>query len=299
MDFPQVLIPIVVIAPLIVLVAFSIKRKPVKRAPLPTLQPSPVHLLPRLELVASSSTTVTREITLSATYERALAQVLQQSSRKGARGQLPPLPPFFVGRRTDLARAFASLDGTRPPRVLAITSARESAGMGRTTFGVALASMLAERFPDGQLFVDLRGDENTPLEVADAMRHLVRSLNPGAPLPADPAELPARYRQLLEKRRVLLLIDNVQPQPYLELLHPPEGSLLLLTARESAAFTGVETIVLDPLSRPEARAFLRASSTRANREPDKHLDLLAELSGYLPAALRLNAERFQIGRAHV
>ena len=293
MDFPQVLIPIVVIAPLLLLVAFSMKRKPAKRAPLPTLQPSPVHLLPRMERTASRSTTVTRELTLSAKYEKVLARLIEQDGWKGARCQLPPLPPFYVGRRTELARALVLLDSASPPRTLAITSARGTRGMGRTGFITALGHIVAERFPDGQLSVDLRGDEKAPLDVADAMRHVVRSLNPGAPLPADPSELPVRYRQLLEKWRVLLLIDNVQPQPYVELLQPPAGSLLLITLREAFAFARVETFSLEPLTRPEARAFLRASGLRLTREPDKHLDFYAELSGYLPAALKLNAARFQ------
>ena len=293
MDFPQVLIPVIVVAPLILLVAFSMKRRPVKRPALPTLQPSPVHLLPRFETTALQSTTVTREITLSAQYERVLALLIDEDGWEGPLCQLPPLPPFFVGRRSELARTFVLFDAPHPPRVLAITAARGMAGMGRTGFATTLAHLLATRYPDAQLFIDLRGDENAPLEIADAMRHVVRALHPGAPLPTDPAELPARYRQALEKRRVLVLVENVRPQPYLELLHPPAGSLLLLTSREPAAFSQIETIVLEPFPRPEARAFFRAAGSRINREPDKHLDLLAELSGYLPAALRLNADRFQ------
>ncbi|MEO7318450.1 MAG: hypothetical protein ABIZ56_05630, partial [Chthoniobacteraceae bacterium] len=294
MDFPQVLIPVIVVAPLILLVAFSMKRRPVKkRSALPTLQPSPVHLLPRFESTALQSTTVTREITLSANYERALALLIDEDGWKGALCQLPALPRFFVGRRGELARTFVLFDAPHPPRVLAVTAARGMAGMGRTGFASTLAHLLASRYPDAQLFIDLRGDENAPLDVADAMRHVVRALSPGVPLPADAAELPARYRQSLEKRRALVLVENARPQLYLELLHPPAGSLLLLTSREPAAFSRVETITLEPFPRPEARAFLRASGTRLNREHDKHLDLLAELSGYLPAALELNADRFQ------
>ena len=257
MDFPQVLIPVIVLAPLILLVAFSMKRRPVKRSALPTLQPSPVHLLPRFESTALQSTKVTREITLSANYERALALLINEDGWAGAFSQLPALPPFFVGRRAELARALILFDGPRPPGVLAITSARGTAGIGRTGFATALAHLLAARYPDAQLFIDLRGDENAPLDVADAMRHVVRALNPGAPLPADPADLPVRYRLALEKRRVLLLVENARPQPYLELLHPPAGSLLLITSREPAAFSRIETITLEPFPRPEARAFLR------------------------------------------
>ena len=297
MDFPQVLISIVVIVPLLLWVAISMRRRPPKRAPLSTLQPSPVHLLPRMERTASRSTTVVRELTLSAKYERALALLIKQKGWKGTLCQLPALPPFFISRRSELSRALAFLDASHPPRVLAITSARETAGVGRTGFAAVLAHLVAERFPDGQLHLDLRGDEHNALDVVEAMRQIVWKLNPGAPMPTDLAELPARYQQSLEKRRVLLLVDNVKPQPYLELLQPPEGSLLILTSREPTAFTRVETITLEPFSRPESRLFLRSAGGRISRETDIHLDLLAELSGYLPAPLRLNADRFHADAA--
>ena len=96
MDFPQVLIPFIVVAPLLIFVAFVMRRRPVKRAPLPTLQPSPVHLLPRMEQTASRSTIVTREITLSAKYEKALAQLIRMHGWKGAHCQLPALPPLVA-----------------------------------------------------------------------------------------------------------------------------------------------------------------------------------------------------------
>ena len=297
MDFPQVLIPIVVVAPLLLLVAFSMKRRPPKRAPLPTLQPSPVHLLPRMERTASRSTTVTRELTLSARYEKSLARLLKEGGSKGALCQLPVPPPFFTGRRSELARALSRLDAPHPPRALAITSARGQAGMGCMAFANALAQLVAERFPDGQLAFDLRGGKGALPTVVDALRHVVRVLGRGVPLPGDLSELPALYRRVLEGRRVLLLVTDVSPQPFVELLQPPEGSLLLLTSREPMAFARIETIVLEPFSRPDARAFLRASGSRITREHDKHLDLLAELSGYLPEALRLNAARLQANPA--
>lgn len=292
MDFPPVLIAGIVVVVLIVIVVAR-KRRP-KTTPAPSmlaLPPEPV--LPRQEMAASRSTTAPRELTFQAKYEKRLQQLLAEHGWKGAHCQLPAPPPFYAGHRSDLARAFAILDGARPPRMLAITAARELAGVGRTGFATVLSHLLAERFPDAQLFVDLRGDDPhaEPLGVVDAMRHVIRSLNPKTAFPRDLAELPALYRKTLEGRRVLLLVENLRPQPHIELLLPPAGSLALLTSRESAAFARIETIVIEPFSRPEARAFLRASGARVTREPDKHLDLLAELSGYLPAALRLNAGR--------
>ena len=295
MDFSQVLIPVIVIAPLIVFIVFTMKRRPANTPKRPRLESRVIPSLPRAERTASSSTTVTRELTLSAKHEKNLARLLKERGWNGALCQLPSLPPFFIGRRSELARTFALLDATPPPRALAITSARERLGVGRTGFAATLAHLLAERYPDGQLFIDLHGDDpaDAALDVVEIMRHAVRTLSPGTPFPADLAELPSLYAQTLKGRRVLVLVENIRPQPHLELLHPPPGSLLLLTSREPDAFARIDTITIEPFSRPEARAFLRASGARITREPDKHLDLLAELSGYLPEALRLNARRIQ------
>jgi hypothetical protein len=180
---------------------------------------------------------------------------------------------------------------------MAITSARELPGMGLTGFVTTLGHLLAERFPDAQIYIDLQktNPDGASNEVVKAMSHAIRTLNPIAPIPKDLAELPALYLKSLEGRRVLLVIDNVRPQPYLELLPPPAGSLLLLTSLEAVAFARFDSITLEPLSRPDGRAFLRACNARMNRETDTHLDLLAELSGHLPEALRLNASRIHAG----
>ena len=246
-------------------------------------------------MTASRSTTVTRELTLSAKYEKQLVRVLNGHGAKGPLCQLPPPPPFYLGRRAEFARTLVLLDAPQPPRALAITSSREQPGVGRTAFAVTLAHLLAARHPDGQVFIDFQngGSAETPLGVVEVMSHVVRTLAPATQIPSDLTELPALYERTLKDRRVLVLVENIQPQPYLELLSPPAGSLLILTAREPITFARIETVALEPLSRVDARAFLRASGTRLTREPDKHLDMLAELSGYLPEALRLNATRLQ------
>ncbi len=288
MDLSQV-VPIGIALLLLTAFVIGMKRRRVEaeepESAAPVAEPKPVE-----DERTESAPVVPREITLSAKYEERLHALLKQGGWQGALCQLPQLPAFFTGRRGELARALALLDATEPPRVLAV---RGPAGVGRSGFAAALAHVVAERFPGGQLFLDLRGDDPdaTPPDVADVMRHVVLSLNPDAPLPRNPGELPAAYLRALKDRRVLLLFGNVSPQPFLELLPPPAGSLLVLTSRDAAEFARIETIALDPLSRPDGRAFLRESSTRMKRENDPHLDLLAELSGHLPVALRINAAR--------
>ena len=292
MDSPQALLVGIVISLLIAFV-FGMKRRPAETPELATREPvaEPNQAAPEPAKIAVAP--VARELTLSAKYEEKLRRLLKEGGWKGALCQLPALPAFFIARRGELARALALLDSDDPPRALAIAAARGVSGAGRSGFAAAFAHLVAERYADGQLFLDLRGDESeaAPCGVAEVMRHVLLTLNPGAPLPKNPNEIPSRYRQALEGRRVLLLVGNIRPQPYLELLLPPAGSLLLLTSREALDFARIETIALEPFSRPDARAFLRESSTRMKREGDAHLDLLGELSGQLPAALRINAAR--------
>ena len=299
MDFSQVLIPVVVLAPLIVFILFVAKRGTARKPAISIMEPSAVPRRPHPELTVSRSTTVAREITLSAKYEGRLARLLNDRGWKGAICQLPALPAFFVGRRNELARALTLLDVAAPPRALAITSAREFTGVGVSGFVTVLGHLLAERLPDAQVYIDLEkaGGADASSGVVEAMSHAVRALNRITPIPKDLAELPALYQKSLEGRRILLVVENVRPQPYLELLRPPAGSLLLLTSHEPIAFARIDTIALEPLSRPDGRAFLRATNSRMNRETDTHLDLLAELSGHLPEALRLNASRLQANPA--
>lgn len=299
MDFAQVVVPVIVISPLIVFIVVTMRRKPAAPDAIPVLQPSPHHPLQRLERATLRSTTVSRELSLSARYEKSLTRILNNRGRPGAHLQLPSVPELFIGRRPELARAFALLDTPEPPRSLAITSAQAVSGVGRTGFVAVLAQLLVERFPDAQVFIDFKNhepDQASP-DVVEVMRHVLRTLSPKAALPENLSELPALYQKSLEGRRVLILVENIRPQPFLEILHPPVGSLLLLTSREAIAFARIDTISIEPFSRLDARNFLRSSGSRVAREPDRHLDQLAELSGFLPEALRLNAKQLQENQA--
>ena len=293
MDSSQVALLVGIAIALLVAFAIGMKPRPAKTSATGPVRPAPEPESAKPEPAKVSTPPGAREITLSAKYEEKLRGIVKDGGWKGARCQLPGLPAFFTGRRCELARALALLDAGNAPRALAITAARGLPGVGRSGFAAALAHVVAERYPDGELFIDLRGDDSeaAALDVADVMRHVWLSLNPGAELPKDAGEIPSAYRRALEGRRVLILAGNVRPQPYLELLIPPAGSLVLLTSREALAFARIETIAIEPFTRPDARAFLRESSTRMKRETDPRVDLLAELSGQLPAAMRMNAAR--------
>ena len=292
MDYLQ-FVPVVIAIALLMAFVIGWNRRRAIPTEIPTNEPEITKPPAEPERTEPMAPSATRDLTLSAKREERLRRLLKYGRHDEMLCQLPPLPPFFTGRRSELALTFALLDAPDPSHVIGVFAGRGLAGAGCSGFATILGHLLAERYPDAQLFLDLTGDDAAThaRSVSDAMCHVVQSLNPGVPLPRDPGDIPAAYRHALEGRRVLVLIENISPQPFIELLIPPAGSLLMLAARDPLHVPGIGVIALDPLSRPDARAFLRASGSRLAREPDKHLDLLAELSGYLPTALRINAGR--------
>jgi tetratricopeptide (TPR) repeat protein len=248
-----------------------------------------------------------KDLALSGKTEEKLVRLLKAGGFKpkpdSGPAQLPSPESWFIGRRNELARLLAQLDASADPEgpgVVVITAAREAAGVGRTAFALAFSHLIAERSPDGQLYIDLReyASDGAAPTVADALRHAVQSLHREALPPEDLKQLAARYRRLLEGKRILFLVENAHSVPQLNLLLPPGGSMLVLTSRDDPRLENLEPVALEPFTRPEARAFLRAASPKLASESDKRLDPLAEVSGYLAEALRINAGRLQSGRSY-
>ena len=104
-------------------------------------------------------------------------------------------------------------------------------GVGKTALALVLAERLAERYPDAQFFLDLRGTSKEPLSAAQAMAHVVRAYYPTAPLPESEEELAATYRSVLHGQRALLLMDNAAGRAQVEPLH--------VVLRSIGAFLGV------------------------------------------------------------
>jgi predicted ATPase len=112
----------------------------------------------------------------------------------------------------------------------------------KTTLALRAAHLLADRFPDGCLFIDLHGhtDKIAPVEPTQALDRLLRSLGvPGDRVPVDPEDRAALYRSQLAGRRVLVVLDNAahagQVQP---LLPGAAGCLVLVTSRRRLSVKG-------------------------------------------------------------
>ncbi len=224
------------------------------------------------------------------------------------RGPVPHAPPVprelpadvvpFTGRTHQLAeldRLLESVDGTGPAAGLVVLSG--TAGVGKTALAVRWAHRVADRFPDGQLYVNLRGyDPDRPVPPADVLAAFLRVLGlDGAAVPGELAERAARYRTLLAGKRMLVLLDNAHSVDQVRDLLPGASSCLtLVTSRHAlpalVARHGAVRVRLDLLSPAEAVSLLRALiGGRVDAEPEQAVTL-AQRCARLPLALRVAAE---------
>jgi tetratricopeptide (TPR) repeat protein len=212
--------------------------------------------------------------------------------------QLPPDIYGFTGRESQLAELDALLDGAgSAPSAVVISAVAGTGGVGKTALAVHWAHRAAGRFPDGQLYVDLRGyDPDRPLDPAEALAGFLRALGvSGDQIPYDAAERAARFRTLVAERRMLLLLDNAHSPDQVRLLLPGTPSCcVVVTSRDSLAGLvarhGARRLDLDLLRADEAVALLRTLVGRRIDAEPAAAAVLAERCARLPLALRLAAE---------
>jgi tetratricopeptide (TPR) repeat protein len=201
----------------------------------------------------------------------------------------------FTGRAEQLAELDEILaTSSGGVRVVALSG---TAGVGKTALAVHWAHRVADQFPDGQLYINLRGyDPDRPVRPTEALEYLLRALGvEGAALPQDVPELAARFRSLVAGRRLLILLDNADSVIQVRDLLPGDPTcVVLVTSRDALpaliARHGARRIGVDLLSRPDAVALLRTLlGNRVDAEPDAAV-ALAERSARLPLALRIVAE---------
>ena len=216
--------------------------------------------------------------------------------------QLPPATAGFVGRAREMAALHALITGAvagspDAAGVAAIAAISGPAGTGKTTLAVHFGHRVASRYPDGQLFLDLRGFDLDPAIPTDEALGLLLAGLGVAPqaVPAGTTERTLLYRSLVATRRLLVVLDNAQSAEQVRALLPGgPGCLGIVTGRKLmtglSVLYGVRQVTLDVLSTQDALALLAAilGRDRLAAEPGAAEDL-ATLCGHLPLALRIVA----------
>lgn len=211
------------------------------------------------------------------------------SDGSAAPGLLPRDVPGFTGREDELAR----LEGLAEGGSIVVTAIGGTAGVGKTALAVHPARRLLSEFPDGQLYADLRGytEGQAAAEPGEVLEMFLRHLGVAAEaVPAGVEERSGLLRELLAKRRVLMVLDNAATEEQVRPLLPGAGgSLVMITSRWALAGLELDVRVdLDVLPDTEAADLLAKiiGPERVAAEPQA-LAQVARWCGYLPLALRI------------
>ena len=212
--------------------------------------------------------------------------------------QLPAAMRAFAGRTTELDALTALLDDR--VETVVVSAIAGMAGIGKSTLAVHWAHQQAERFPDGQLFVNLRGFDpaGIPVPPAEALRGFLDAFGIAAHrLPSDVDSLAALYRSVLAGRRVLVVLDNARDSDQVRPLLPgTPGCVVVVTSRnrltDLVASQGAHPLTVDVLTEAEARDLLarRVGEDRVRAEPAAVDAIVARCAG-LPLALAVVAAR--------
>jgi tetratricopeptide (TPR) repeat protein len=192
--------------------------------------------------------------------------------------QLRSPPADFTGRGAELLDLQAALE-TEGTTLLCI---RGMGGVGKTALALKLAESLKPRYPDAQIYLDLKGVSAGPLLPEKAMANVIWAFYPEARLPANDDEVASLYRSVLHGRRVLLLLDNASGRAQVEPLTPPAGSFLLMTSQFRFHLPGLRGMDLAELPMQDSRELL----LRIERRIGDQAGRIAEICAGLPFALR-------------
>ncbi|MFJ3416208.1 ATP-binding protein [Streptomyces sp. NPDC086082] len=214
----------------------------------------------------------------------------------GAGCELPPDLRDFTGRESETAALIEQIeeDGPGP----SIHSIAGMGGLGKTRLAVHLTHRLAANYPDGQYLLDLRahaaGSESEPLTTEEALLALLRA-TVGKPPSVDGTERWGRiWRDVLRRRRMAVVLDNVASYEQIEELLPTHpGSLVLITSRRRLDELGIEGAVPITLKEFDEGSSVGLFTTivgerRFASDPQAARDIV-RLCGHLPLAIRLQA----------
>jgi tetratricopeptide (TPR) repeat protein len=248
--------------------------------------------------VADSGTVAGRDVNLSGTWvggrDVNIYQTVQAppAMRTGL-FELPPDIDDFTNREAALRTVRRHLERSGGKRATAVTisAIAGQAGVGKTALATRVAHQLRPRFPDGQLYVNLRGTEAQRLKAADVLTEFLLEL--GIARGAIPERVDRRaalYRAQLADRRILVVLDNAAEENQVRPLLPGSpGCAALITSRVPLhGLYGTQPILLDVMERDQALQLLgKVAGPRRVAGELEAARAIVELCGYLPLAVRI------------
>ncbi|MEV6968922.1 BTAD domain-containing putative transcriptional regulator [Hamadaea sp. NPDC051192] len=212
--------------------------------------------------------------------------------------QLPMDIRGFTGRKPELATLDGLLADTATSSAVTVAAVSGPAGSGKSTLAVHWAHRVRDRFPDGQLHVNLQGYDpvGPAISARDALRGFLTALGVAPQyIPSQVPEQTDLYRSLMSGRRMLVVLDNADSADQIRPLLPGSpGCFVLVTSRTQLpgllAAQGARAVVLDVLSADESRDLLagRLGSDRVAIEPAAVAEIIRWCAG-LPLALSVAA----------
>lgn len=208
--------------------------------------------------------------------------------------QLPAAVTNFTGRQSSIDHLVDLLSSGEEEGVpVAVISGIQ--GVGKTALAVHVAHTMHARFPDGQLYAELRGYDQEPATPESVLAGFLRAFGmPANLVPEGLAERSALFRSLLANRRILLLLDNVKDAAQVHMLLPgTPGCAAIVTSRHKLAdLTSANLIDLDVMKPDEALALFTAvvGSERVGPESTAAMDIVAAC-GFRPLVVRIVAAK--------
>ena len=227
----------------------------------------------------------------------ASAPSAQSAAAVAPLAQLPADVADFSGRETETQQLLRTMlsAGIEGPGQVPVGTVIGGGGLGKTTLAIHVAHRAAQDFPDGQLYIDLRGADPVPREPGDVLAFFLNAFGiPTGELPADLDERAALFRTVLSGRRVLIVLDNArEPAQIRPLMPATQGCAVLVTSRDKlSGLAGAHRLDLELLPAEAARNLLSRiiGAERAVLEPAAVDSILGSCAG-LPLAVRIAGAR--------
>ncbi|WP_433537314.1 ATP-binding protein [Micromonospora sp. CA-249363] len=211
---------------------------------------------------------------------------------------LPPEIAHLEGRSGELADIVAALSVVLADNVPVVCALHGMAGIGKTALAVRAARIVADRYNDGCMFLDLHGftPGTNPLDVGEVLDRLLRRLGvPGDQIPHSTDDRVALYRDQMAARRLLLILDNARDAAQVRPLIPANArcAMLVTSRHRLVALDEARLVRLDVLGQVDARRLFRSVIGQRAPGTDEAVNRIADACGGLPLALRILAARWR------